>query len=178
MRDSDIRAALHRTLLQPYHLDPNTLVVEELGLRHGSCRADIAIINGQLLGVEIKSDKDSLLRLEKQAPLYDAVFDAVVAVVGGRYEPTIGHCVPPHWGIVVASVENNGVMSFNVQREAKVNRATSSFAVAQLLCRSEALLLLEAVNPYIDARRLRRSAIYESLVQSVSADVLREEVRR
>ncbi len=63
MNDPEIRRAYHRLRLARHHRDPNTLVVDELGLQHGESRADIAVVNGHLLGVEIKSDVDTLIAL-------------------------------------------------------------------------------------------------------------------
>lgn len=178
MRDFHIRAALHQTLLGPYHSDPDTLIIEELGLKHGSCRADIAVINGQLTGLEIKSDSDSLFRLEKQVPLYDAVFDAVTAVVGERHKSAVAGFVPIHWGILVARERECGEVHFEIERKSKPNPTTDLFAVAQLLWRNEALFLLQAARLDLDARYLRRSSIYEYLVQNFPPVKLRQEVRR
>src|SRR5438874_3936708 len=177
MKDSDIRVALHGTLLQTYHCDPDTLVIEELGLDHGSCRADIAVVNWQLIGVEIKSDKDSLLRLEKQALLYDAVFDSIFVVVGSRHESIIEDYLPSHWGIIIARIQDTDTICLTKRRDSIVNHETSPFAVAQLLWRNEALALLKTAKPQIDARRLRRSAIYTYLVENLPATSLREHVR-
>jgi hypothetical protein len=55
MNDPLIRKAFHCSFLQKEHAAPTTLVVDELGLEHGKCRADIAVINGHLIGYEIKS---------------------------------------------------------------------------------------------------------------------------
>lgn len=46
------------------------LVVEELGLFHGASRVDLAVVGRSLHGYEIKSDRDSLDRLEQQAADY------------------------------------------------------------------------------------------------------------
>jgi len=75
MNDLQIRKAFHRTFLRTHHRDPSTLVLDELGLQHGKSRADIAVINGDLSGFEIKSDVDSLQRLTRQIERYSAVFD-------------------------------------------------------------------------------------------------------
>jgi hypothetical protein len=55
VRDRDVREALHRKVLKEHHGDADTLVLDELGLRHGTCRVDIAVVNGYLHGYEIKS---------------------------------------------------------------------------------------------------------------------------
>ncbi len=63
MRDRDVRQALRRKVLRDHIGDSSTLVLDELGLRHGTCRVDIAVVNSLLHGYEIKSDADNLARL-------------------------------------------------------------------------------------------------------------------
>ena len=72
MNDAQIRSSFHSKKLRRHHATPDTLVVDELGLKHGKCRADIAVINGHLIGYEIKSDDDSLHRLARQVEAYNA----------------------------------------------------------------------------------------------------------
>src|SRR5690242_17854466 len=66
LRDRDVRKALKSKLLREHIADPRTLVLDELGLRHGACRVDIAVVNGSMHGYEIKSDSDTLERLPSQ----------------------------------------------------------------------------------------------------------------
>src|SRR5438093_602201 len=100
MNDALIRERFHKQRLWRFHASPNTLVVDELGLKHGKCRADIAVINGHLAGYEIKSDEDSLDRLEEQVEVYSAVFDRATVVVGTKHVGSIRSVVPRWWGIV------------------------------------------------------------------------------
>ena len=58
MNDERIRAAFHRKVLRRHHANANTLVIDELGLKHGKRRAVIAFINGHINGYEIKCDYD------------------------------------------------------------------------------------------------------------------------
>lgn len=82
--DADVRRALRRQLAQDHH-PPATRIIEELGLDEGSVRIDVAVVNGRLLGYEIKSDRDTLDRLREQACVYCSVFDEVVLVAGKRH---------------------------------------------------------------------------------------------
>lgn len=95
MRDRDVRQALHRKVLKEHHGDADTLVLDELGLRHGTCRVDIAVVNGYLHGYEIKSDSDTLERLPAQIATYGLVLDRATLVVGERHlekaKPLIPH---------------------------------------------------------------------------------------
>ncbi|MEY2574831.1 MAG: hypothetical protein QOF80_318 [Verrucomicrobiota bacterium] len=176
--DEQIREAIHRKILRLHHMAPDTLVVDELGIRHGSCRADIAVINGRLVGYEIKSDKDSLRRLGRQVRTYDAVFDSVTIVVGARFECRIRRRVPSHWGIVVATVGKRGAIHFATLRRPRANPRVDLFSVAQLLWRAEALkLALATKRGSTCIASKRRQQLYEHLVANYAADVLRSEVR-
>lgn len=56
MRDIDVRNALRRKVLKKHEGEADTRVLDELGLRHGVARIDIAVVNGWLHGFEIKSE--------------------------------------------------------------------------------------------------------------------------
>ena len=45
-KDREIRQELVRKLEDSYRDDPEHKIVEELGINHGSVRADVAVING------------------------------------------------------------------------------------------------------------------------------------
>ena len=75
LRDSDVRKAAYARLLSHARTCPNTLVIDELGLDHGSCRIDIAVINGHIRGLEIKAEADTLDRLPHQVAAYGEVVD-------------------------------------------------------------------------------------------------------
>ena len=77
MNDKQIRVAVHQKLFRHYSATPNTLVLEEVGLRHGAARVDFLVVNGMLHGFELKSDRDNLIRLENQIPIYCSVLDRV-----------------------------------------------------------------------------------------------------
>ena len=69
MRDIDVRQAVKSYLKALHEDDPATRIVEEMGIWAGSVRIDIAVINGELSGFELKSDSDTLQRLPLQADI-------------------------------------------------------------------------------------------------------------
>src|SRR4051812_15627734 len=85
MRDSDVRKALKERLHTQHVDDPHTVILEEMGVWSGSVRIDVAVINGELNGYELKSDRDTLERLPLQADIYSRVFDRLELVVGQRH---------------------------------------------------------------------------------------------
>src|SRR5438105_15140559 len=84
MNDSDVRRALHLTELVR-HTDGDPRVVNKLGLIHGEVRVDVAVINGVVHGFEIKSDADTLNRLQRQAAAYERVLDLMTLVAPMRH---------------------------------------------------------------------------------------------
>ena len=62
--------------------DKKVRIIEELGVKHGTARVDIAVVNGIMHGYEIKSDKDTLQRLPRQISTFNPIFDQLTLVVG------------------------------------------------------------------------------------------------
>lgn len=175
--DSKIREYLHRKILRRHHSADDTLIVNELGLKYGSCRADIAVINGRLKGYEIKSDKDSLYRLKRQIGVYNAVFDSITIVVGPRHGPKIRHRIPRHWGILIATAGNRGAINFEVRRKPRVNNRVQAYSVAQLLWKKEAVALLNAIGVSRGILRLSRTELCRLLARNMPIRMLKQSVR-
>ncbi len=71
-------------------------------------RADVvAVLEGHLAGIEIKSDRDTYTRLSSQVPDYDKNFDYCYLAVGASHEKHAAEHVPDHWGILV--IREDGV---------------------------------------------------------------------
>lgn len=178
MNDSQIRASFHQKCLRKHHRDPSTLVVDELGLRHGKCRADIAVINGHLIGYEIKSDVDSLRRLSDQIDSYNAVFDRVSAVVAECHLSEAVAMLPEWWGVISVREGQCGTTHFESIRRSKQNIHVDDYAIAQLLWRNEAQEIL--VNLGIHGKQLqeKRSNLYGYIVNELDSSELRKTVKQ
>lgn len=178
MNDSDIRAALKHKILSRYSSDPNTLVLDELGLRHGAARVDIAVVNGRIHGFEIKGDNDTLRRLPRQAGIYSSVLDRVTLVATARHiEKAIG-VVPDWWGIKEAVKGPRGAIRFSELRRPRDNPTPDGLSIAKLLWREEALEVLEERAAATGVRSKPRLQVYQRLAEVVSLDELRATVRR
>jgi hypothetical protein len=176
MNDPQIRIAFHRTLLQEYHRDPTALVIDELGLEHGRCRADIAVINGYLIGYEIKSDVDSLKRLSLQIEAYSAVFDNASVITTDRHLDEVVDNVPGWWGVLVAKEACSGVIHFEHVRYAHHNTGTNDYSVAQLLWRNEAQDILMKLGVRRSALRKSRALLYRDIIELLQPSDLRRVV--
>lgn len=176
LRDQDIRTALHARLEAQHKGDPTTRVVDELGILTGDCRIDVAVINGRLEGFEIKSERDTLDRLPRQAEAYGRVFDRVTLVCGERHLERIRQCVPGWWGIAVAQAADNNVRIVG-KRPARANPSVEPVAVVQLLWRDETLAALEALGRADGLRSKPRRILWAALAGSLPQTKLRALVR-
>ncbi len=176
MRDKDVRAALHADL-QGLHSHGDTLIRDELGLCLGATRVDVAVINGSLVGYEIKSDRDRLDRLAEQARLYGNVLDLAVLVAAPRHLDKAAELLPPWWGLTRVVCEPAG-LRLQIERPAQDNPAVQPLAVAQLLWRQEAFELLEEHGGTEGLRRATRWQLWRELVERLGVDELRAQVRR
>lgn len=177
MNDREIRKAYHRSCLRRFHADSSTLVIDELGLRHGRCRADIAVVNGQLNGYEIKSDVDSLRRLDAQIDGYNAVFDRVSMIATARQLRDVINLVPAWWGIISVTQGPHGGIHFRSVRRSLRNDYVDDFAVAQLLWRGEAQRILVSLGVEGKPLRAVRADLYGYLVDRLDSGELRRTVR-
>lgn len=179
MNDQDIRTVLKAELMRRYAKDNNTLVLDEVGIRHGAARIDLVVVNHQLHGYEIKSDRDSLKRLPDQIRAYGSIMDRVTLVVGYRHAYEALKMVPKWWGVRLAETETqSGTVMLSGARPARNNPKVDLDAVVALLWRGEALAILEEMGAGGGVRSKRRSEIYKRLVELTDPDFLRSRVRQ
>jgi hypothetical protein len=99
MRDKDVRQALCDSVLaEIVKSDDSTRIVHELGVCQGYSRIDVAAVNGKLWGFEIKSERDTLERLETQIGYYGRVFDYLTIVVADKHLDRAEGIIPANWG--------------------------------------------------------------------------------
>ena len=177
MNDRLIRDSFHRQVLNRLRAAPDTLILNELGLRHGKCRADIAIVNGRLIGYEIKSDEDSLKRLGEQVQFYSAVFDRASVITGTRHLDAVLSRLPKWWGVVLCKPRRDGAVAFRAIRRADLNVHIDPIAIAQLLWKSEAAEILKSLGEPSNVLRECRSVLYKRLAAAIDLSQLQQRVR-
>jgi hypothetical protein len=176
MRDADVRAAV-RQMLDAYHAsDAQTRIVEEMGIWSGAVRIDVAVINGEMSGYEIKSDRDTFDRLPYQAGIYSRVFDRVTLVVGKRHAEKAPVFVPDWWGVTVAELRCGSVHLTTV-REPQRNPTPEPYLIAQLLWKEEALAILDRLGLARGWRSKRVKQIHERLASHLPIEILSAQVR-
>jgi hypothetical protein len=178
MRDREVRKALHSKVLREHHGQANTLVLDELGLRHGTVRVDIAVVNGFLHGYEIKSDADTLDRLPSQVDVYGKVLDRATLVVGERHVAKAKASVPEWWGIKIVCAGPRGGVDFDTIRAVQMNPGIEPLALAELLWRDEVAAILQHRGVAAKVLRQPRGVLYKHLVDITPLDELRATIRQ
>ena len=177
-KDYEIRRALVCKLENAYRDDPEHKIVEELGINHGSVRADVAVINGIMDCYEIKSDRDTLQRLPEQLRAYNAVFDKVTLVVGFNHLYDALEMIPDWWGVTIAKTNQYGGITLNEIRKADYNTNKDKDSIARLLWREEALRILEKKQQDAGVRSKPKAIIYERLTTTLDMEELSSIVRQ
>lgn len=177
LRDSDIRTAAHRSLLHHARSCPDTIVIDELGLDHGACRVDIAVINGHIRGVEIKADTDVLDRLPHQVAAYGGVVNRATLIAAPRHVERALAMLPDWWGLMVVDRGTTQGLRFRAVRPERVNRRVDPLMQARLLWRPEAVAILRALGHPERLLRQPREVLYQELVAALPPRVLARHVR-
>ncbi len=176
MRDIDVRKATLDHLRTSHAHDVSARIVQEMGIWSGTVRIDIAVINGELNGVELKSDKDTLERLPAQAELYSRVFDRMTLVAGTKHIDKAISLIPHWWGVMAASDEA-GVTTLSEVRAAAENPAKDAFLMAKLLWKEEAIAALESFGLARGWRSKPVDQIHGRLAECLSLESLGDAVR-
>ncbi|MFT3793776.1 sce7726 family protein [Flavobacterium sp.] len=174
MKDSAIRSAFHKSVLKYAHEDKNTIVVDELGIKNGEIRADIAVLNGKLIGYEIKSEKDTLTRLTPQVIAYSEVFEKSYLIAADKHIVKASQIVPDSWGIYTIRKSENFNLEFCCEREATQSETRNSFSIAQLLWKSEASNILIELFDYKIKSNHTRQHLYNVLAETCTIHELSE----
>ena len=99
------KAALTQNVLLGTHTLRTACMINEF--RVADCKADTVILNGTAVVYEIKSERDSLARLEKQVETYKKVFSKVFVIAGENHVETVRDMTPKDVGVMYLSKRNN-----------------------------------------------------------------------
>ncbi len=176
MRDIDVRRKLRVEVERSHRNEIDTLIVEELGLCQGIARVDLAVVNGSVHGYEIKSERDTLLRLPGQTDVYNRTLDFVTIVSAPNHSKKIRTLIPRWWGIWSA-VDDGCDLRLEVVREASMNPGVDPYALAQLLWRDEALESLLDRNLASGLKSKPREELWRRLASELTLTELGQIVR-
>jgi hypothetical protein len=172
MRDEDIRQKLHAWLTGLHRTAGDTGIIHELNLLRPSARADLAVINGEFAGFEIKSDADSLRRLPRQISAFNGVFDRISLVTTDHHLIDARKVVPPWWGIIYL---RRGEIDF--YRRPDENPQVRADSLLWLLRKSELIELLCAANPGSAPESGRYASLANKAYNRINLQVIKDAVR-
>ena len=173
MRERAVKEIVWRDLTDAYRGDAGTIILEELGVLGGEARIDIAVVNGELIGYELKSARDNLRRLPRQIEIYSAIFDRITLVVDERHMKDAFELIPDWWG--VKGIFNKGLAPV---REGNINPSVDAWSLCWLLWRDEALKILERYDLLQSMRSKPKHALFNRLAKALPLPVLKKEVRQ
>lgn len=168
LRDEYVyRTALtEKILLGRHSLKSATMLTE---VRAGTCKADVVVLNGTSTAYEIKSERDSLARLQNQLSNYRKVFATVNVVVSPLHLHDVLAEVPDDVGVI--SLSDRFTLQ-TVRTAQNLPERTSPAMIFELLRVDEALTLLKTLGinpPNVPNTRIRSELgkIFASLDSTV-----------
>jgi len=140
-----------------------------------NARADIAVIGARIDGFEIKTERDTLKRLPRQAEAYTRLFDRCHAVLAHRHVDNAIKMLPPWWGVLVIAAD--GAANFVRVREGDPNQGVDPETLVRLLWREEAYAALCGLGVPPDPRA-GRYRLWEQLLSLLDLEALKLVVRK
>lgn len=164
--DKDIREPLSDFLEEQYG---KIRILEEQVM--GQSRADmVMVVYGALYGIEIKSDADTYVRLERQVKDYDLYYDYNIVVVGTRHANHIREHVPEWWGIVTVEKEGDKT-DFYLLRKPEKNPQMDWNHKIEILWRPELAHIQELNRMYAYKQKSKRF-VADKIVETVPKELL------
>ncbi|MGN0396078.1 MAG: sce7726 family protein [Coprococcus sp.] len=170
LHDKDIREPLFDFLEETYG---KVRIIEEKNM--GRSRADVLMVTeNALVGIEIKSDADTYIRLERQIKDYNQFCDYNYVVVGSSHGHHISDHVPDWWGIITVELINS-VMDFYILRKASDNPKLNKLKKLQLLWRPE-LAHIQEINNMPKYKDKSKLFVINKIVEHVPYDLLSSQI--
>ncbi|MCM5510789.1 sce7726 family protein [Vibrio sp. SCSIO 43169] len=124
LKESDYKCITIDWLFRKGLLGNDAVLINELPVDGFSRRADLVVANGKLHAFEIKSDADSLVRLQGQINTYLSFFDKVTLVCSRKFSDRAMELLPKEVEILELSIAK-GAYSLKYRRRGKINEVSS-----------------------------------------------------
>lgn len=127
MLEADIKALTLNYLRDKKIIDNESIIMNELTIGNFVRRVDLAIYTkGKLIAFEIKSEADSLTRLDGQIEKYLEYFDKVVIVADTKFIPKINKNLLTNVGLwevnsLNIKIHNKGRYIYNTEKSKLIN---------------------------------------------------------
>ncbi len=148
-------AITHKQLLGVHSLRTASMLTE---FRVGTCKADIAIINGTSTVYEIKSERDKLDRLETQIAAYRRVFARVNVITGEKHLDSVIYSMPSDVGILLL---NRKFKITTIREAVNAPARIDPVSIFESITRSESIEILKLLD--IEIPNLPNTQIHGAL---------------
>lgn len=168
--DKDIREPMFDYLEEQFG---KTRIFEEKII--GRSRADIIMLTDEsIIGIEIKSDRDTYDRLKKQVRNYNKYCDYNYIAIGKTHEKHVEKHVPKEWGIFVVAMEEDGIL-VSEKRVAMMNPKMKKDAQVTMLWRPELQHILER-NHLPKYKQKSKKFVQQKLIEKLEWQELKQQM--
>lgn len=171
LNDKDIRNIIYKSFSGKQE---ESRILEEFPM--GDSRADMLLVTKtRLIGFEIKSDRDTFVRLERQIRDYEKFFDTNYLVVGTYHVEEALRTVPAHWGIYEVYESADGEFVTELVRSASMALKDNTEEKLYLLWRNE---LMRIVRDYRLAKGnlQRKDKMISKITRGLTVPVIQSEI--
>lgn len=168
------RAAItHNILLGRHSLNTASMLSE---FRSGTSKADLVILNGTSTVYEIKSDRDTLSRLNSQLSNYRKVFGKIYVIAGQAHIDEVSRSTPNDVGIL-SLIKTNQI--HKVREAVDISENVCPVTIFDSLRIDEARTILKNLNQPIPVvpNTILRSSMRESFSSLKPSDVHNQMVK-
>lgn len=173
-KEREIKAALIDWLYSKGMVQ-NAVLINEMVVANWSRRADVVVANGHLYAYEIKSEFDSLKRLDGQVRSFSEHFDKVVVVAASKFVSAILTEYPSEIGVLEVFAGKDG-LEFKQVRPGRIDAIKSIRHLSSHISKADIVRLLKAHD--IDVDPAERRVALEALLERVPVSRAREFVLR
>ena len=150
----------------------DAVLINEMVVANWSRRADLAVANGRLTAFEIKSDLDTLARLDGQVETYLQRFDKVVIVTTEKFHREVLQRTPDYVGVwVLVQAETQHGYRVRIARPGRATDVRRTEVLCGFLLQTELSSFLRSQGLAIEADYSR--AALTSLAEHVPTSRLR-----
>jgi hypothetical protein len=139
-------------------------IMQELHVHRSRAIADVVTLRMEPHCYEIKGDGDKINRILEQGRFYEKSFRRITVVTTDKHLKKVANIAPPFWGIMVARIDSQEMLTINSIRRTKINPNFDVDMALQTLWKSEIIELLPDKNRSL--QRQTRATLIKMLAEN------------
>lgn len=171
-----VKAAVIERLIGTGAVNGDAVLISEMAVGDWTRRADIVLANGKLVGFEIKSEADSLSRLQGQLSAFSSIFELFYVVAAARFTDRAEQMIPDGIGLWIA--EGGQHVTLCERKRARFHKLDVDAALSLMTANDiRRLLAANGINGLRDASRRRLEELARPLPIKDLTSAARESVK-